>query len=261
MNGTRRRTCTPPHAAARTARPPRATHTYPRKRAVKFPWWVSFLDSASSPIYTYECPHGAYAWVSGRDRIDPHRGGVERLAARIPLAEACGGALVLALLACNVLHRRQGARPVAAPRQLTKHVLGRTRNQAAEAAEAAEAGTGQRQGQRPRPRPVRGRVPPPRAERPVAKRRVQPRPVQRAPPVEVVIVVGGACSRNKGGNIFREGIFLDSARLTTRTMHPHAGPQYVREARRNRIDPHGGWNWTAWDAYRQRPRDCRSPRT
>ena len=27
---------------------------------------------------------------------------------------------------------------------------------------------------------------------------------------------------------------------TARTMHPHVGPQYVRGARRNRIDPHGG---------------------
>ena len=40
--------------------------------------------------------------------------------------------------------------------------------------------------------------------------------------------------------MFRVGIFLDFVWLTTRTMHPHGGPQYVRGARRNRIDPHGG---------------------
>ena len=40
----------------------------------------------------------------------------------------------------------------------------------------------------------------------------------------------------KSGNIFRVGIFLDFVRLTTRT--PHGA--YVRGARRNRIDRHGG---------------------
>ena len=40
----------------------------------------------------------------------------------------------------------------------------------------------------------------------------------------------------KSGNIFRVGIFLDFVYLTTRT--PHGA--YVRRARRNRIDPHGG---------------------
>ena len=42
----------------------------------------------------------------------------------------------------------------------------------------------------------------------------------------------------KSGKMFRVGIFLDFVRLTTRTMHPHGA--YVRRARRNRIDPHGG---------------------
>ena len=42
----------------------------------------------------------------------------------------------------------------------------------------------------------------------------------------------------KSGNIFRVGIFLDFVWLTTRTMHPHGA--YVRRARRNRIDRHGG---------------------
>ena len=40
----------------------------------------------------------------------------------------------------------------------------------------------------------------------------------------------------KSGKLFRVGIFLDFDRLTTRT--PHGA--YVRGARRNRIDPHGG---------------------
>ena len=40
----------------------------------------------------------------------------------------------------------------------------------------------------------------------------------------------------KSGNIFRVGIFLDFVWLTTRT--PHGA--YVRRARRNRIDRHGG---------------------
>ena len=42
--------------------------------------------------------------------------------------------------------------------------------------------------------------------------------------------------------MFRVGMCLDFVRRsgTTRTMHPHVGPQYVRRARRNRIDPHGG---------------------
>ena len=40
----------------------------------------------------------------------------------------------------------------------------------------------------------------------------------------------------KSGNIFRVGLFLDFVWLTTRT--PHGA--YVRRARRNRIDPHGG---------------------
>ena len=40
------------------------------------------------------------------------------------------------------------------------------------------------------------------------------------------------------GNIFRVGIFLDFVWLTTRTEGPHGA--YVRRARRNRIDPHGG---------------------
>ena len=42
----------------------------------------------------------------------------------------------------------------------------------------------------------------------------------------------------KSGKIFRVGIFLDFVWLTTRTMHPHGA--YVRGARRNRIDRHGG---------------------
>ena len=37
---------------------------------------------------------------------------------------------------------------------------------------------------------------------------------------------------------FRVGIFLDFVWLTTRT--PHGGASYVRGARRNRIDRHGG---------------------
>ena len=40
----------------------------------------------------------------------------------------------------------------------------------------------------------------------------------------------------KSGNMFRVGIFLDFVWLTTRT--PHGA--YVRRARRNRIDRHGG---------------------
>ena len=40
----------------------------------------------------------------------------------------------------------------------------------------------------------------------------------------------------KSGKIFRVGIFLDFVWLTTRA--PHGA--YVRRARRNRIDPHGG---------------------
>ena len=47
----------------------------------------------------------------------------------------------------------------------------------------------------------------------------------------------------QSGRIFRVGMFLDFVRRsgTTRTMHPHGGvPQYVRGARRNRIDPHRG---------------------
>ena len=40
----------------------------------------------------------------------------------------------------------------------------------------------------------------------------------------------------KSGNIFRVGIFLDFVWLTTRTPHR----AYVRRARRNRIDRHGG---------------------
>jgi len=54
-------------------------------------------------------------------------------------------------------------------------------------------------------------------------------------------VCGDACPRTKkSGNVFRVGIFLDFVWLTTRTMHPHVGPQHVRGARRNRIVPHGG---------------------
>ena len=44
----------------------------------------------------------------------------------------------------------------------------------------------------------------------------------------------------KERNIFPVGIFLDFVWLTTRTMHPHVGPQYVRRAKRNRIDRHWG---------------------
>ena len=40
------------------------------------------------------------------------------------------------------------------------------------------------------------------------------------------------------GNIVRVGVFLDFVWLTTRT--PHGGASYVRGARRNRIDRHGG---------------------
>ena len=43
-----------------------------------FGWGFFFLDFARSPART-EGPHGAYVCVSGRNRIDPHRGGgIER---------------------------------------------------------------------------------------------------------------------------------------------------------------------------------------
>ena len=42
----------------------------------------------------------------------------------------------------------------------------------------------------------------------------------------------------KGGHMFRVGIFLDFVWLPARTMHPRGA--YVRGARRNRIDRHGG---------------------
>ena len=39
---------------------------------------------------------------------------------------------------------------------------------------------------------------------------------------------------------FQVGISPDFVRLPTRTMHPHGGASYVRGAKRNRIDRHGG---------------------
>ena len=62
--------------------------------------------------------------------------------------------------------------------------------------------------------------------------------------VEVALVARDVQARapvlraKKSGKNFRVGIFLDFVWLTTRTMHPHGA--YVRRARRNRIDPHGG---------------------
>ena len=55
----------------------------------------------------------------------------------------------------------------------------------------------------------------------------------------------------KSGNVFRVGIFLGFGRRsgTTRTEGPHGGASYVRGAKRNRIGPPLGWNWTARDAY------------
>ena len=58
---------------------------------------------------------------------------------------------------------------------------------------------------------------------------------RRVPAVALLPVV---LVPKKSGNIFRVGMFLDFVWLTTRTMHPHGA--YVRGARRNRIDPHGG---------------------
>ena len=51
------------------------------------------------------------------------------------------------------------------------------------------------------------------------------------------VVLGGIILRKKSRNTFRVGIFLDFVWLTARTMHPHG--EYVRGARRNRIDRHG----------------------
>ena len=48
-------------------------------------------------------------------------------------------------------------------------------------------------------------------------------------------IMGGTLTK-KSGKFFRVGIFLDFVWLTTRT--PHGA--YVRRARRNRIDRHGG---------------------
>ena len=56
------------------------------------------------------------------------------------------------------------------------------------------------------------------------------------PPRVAEEVVGPDLLAKKSGNIFRVGIFLDFVWLTTRT--PHGA--YVRRARRNRIDRHGG---------------------
>ena len=43
--------------------------------------------------------------------------------------------------------------------------------------------------------------------------------------------------KEKSGNIFRVGIFLDFVRLNART--PHGGASYLRGAKRNRLDPIG----------------------
>ena len=45
-----------------------------------------FLDFVSPPART---PRGAHAQMGGRDRIDPHRGGVEQLSSRRVPAGAC----------------------------------------------------------------------------------------------------------------------------------------------------------------------------
>ena len=57
----------------------------------------------------------------------------------------------------------------------------------------------------------------------------------------------------KSGNVFRVGVFLDFVWLTTRT--PHGA--YVRGARRNRIDPHGGGIERLATGTRSSPRPSR----
>ena len=57
-----------------------------RKSAVNsFGWMFSSSTSITmfrQLIYTYLTPHGAHVQMGGRNRIDPHRGGIERLATR-----------------------------------------------------------------------------------------------------------------------------------------------------------------------------------
>ena len=49
-------------------------------------------------------------------------------------------------------------------------------------------------------------------------------------------------TKKSTGNIFRVGIFLDIVWLATRTEGAHGACAWG--ARRNRIDPPWGWNWT-----------------
>ena len=59
---------------------------------------------------------------------------------------------------------------------------------------------------------------------------------------ELVLLQHLRTRQKEKGDTFRVGLFLDFVRRsgTTRTMHPHVGPQYVRGAKRNRIGPHWG---------------------
>jgi hypothetical protein len=71
----------PPRGGNRRRRRKSYAASCSRKRAVNLFGWVFFLDFARSSTRT-EGPHGAYVQMSGRNRIVPHWGGVELLAAR-----------------------------------------------------------------------------------------------------------------------------------------------------------------------------------
>ena len=163
-----------------------------------------FLDFASPSTRT-EGPHGAYVQTSGRNRIDPHGGEIERLVTRT----------VLRSTKSDCLLTKKGGN-IFWVGIFLDFVWLTTR---------APHGAYVRRARRNRIDRHGGEI-----ERPATRTRRRSRASSRP---------ACTCSHEKkSGSIFRVGVFLDFAWLTTRT--PHGGASYVRRAIRNRIDPPWG---------------------